>query len=204
MTFVARWLQQLAVADSLDAGLDRHGAWIIRRVTIEADALPRFGERLKLTTWCSGLAKSMAERTTEIEGDEGAHLTSVAIWVHMDPETRRPARLPEAFHPVYAESAAGARPRSSLRHPHDPPAGADELSWRFVAADLDIAGHVNNTMYWRLAEDLLPLPDGPFTTEAEYRAGADAGEARVLRSGGMLWVIGAGDAVAATLSVEPH
>jgi acyl-ACP thioesterase len=201
---VARWLQEVAVADSLDAGLDRHGAWIIRRVTAEVDALPRFAERLTVRTWCSGLAKSIAERTTEIAGDDGAHLTAVAIWVHIDPETRRPARLPEAFHAGYAESAAGARPRSTLRHPADPPAEAEELSWRFVAADLDIAGHVNNTMYWRLAEDLLPAPDGAFTAEAEFRAGADAGDARVKRSAGMAWVLAGDGATAATLSVEPR
>ncbi len=59
-------------------------------------------------------------------------------------------------------------------------------------------------MYWRLAEDLLPAPGGGFVAEAEYRAGADAGEATVLRSGEMLWVLGAEDAVAATLSVAPH
>ena len=58
---MARWLQEVAVADSLDAGLDRHGAWIIRRVTAEVDALPRFAERLTVRTWCSGLAKSIAE-----------------------------------------------------------------------------------------------------------------------------------------------
>jgi acyl-ACP thioesterase len=118
----------------------------------------------------------------------------------MDPETRRPTRLPEAFHSGYAEAAAGNRPRSSLKHPAEPPAGAEELPWRFTAADIDIAGHVNNTMYWRLAEEVLPPPPGPFTAEAEFRAGAGVGEATIHRAGEMLWVVG-DEGVAATLRV---
>lgn len=200
---MARWLQEAAVADALDAGVDPKSAWIIRRVTIEIRALPRFSERLVVRTWCSGIAKSIAERTTTISGDLGASARSVAAWVHMDPETRRPARLPEAFHAGYAESAAGARPRSALRHPSSPPEEAEELSWSFVRADLDIAGHVNNTMYWRVAEDLLPAPAGGMVAEAEFRAGIASGPALVARSGPMLWIRAPDGAVAASLALRP-
>jgi acyl-ACP thioesterase len=164
---------------------------------------PRFGERLELRTWCSGLAKSIAERKTTIEGEEGAAVESVAIWVHIDPETRLPTRLPEVFHQGFAESAGDHRPRTSLRHPSSPPEDAERLSWRFTAADIDIAGHVNNTMYWRLAEELLPPIEGPVTAEAEYRAGAATGDATVSRADGMLWVQGSGGDVAATVSLAP-
>jgi acyl-ACP thioesterase len=121
--------------------------------------------------------------------------------VHIDPRTRLPTRLPELFHRGFAESAGEHRPRTSLRHPATPPEEAEELSWRFTDADIDIAGHVNNTMYWRLAEELLPAIAGPVTAEAEYRAGAATGDAEVRRAGGMIWVLGADGGTAATLSL---
>jgi len=203
---VARWLGEAAVADGLDAGLAVDGIWIIRRATVTVERLPLVTEALELETWCSGVAKSVAERHTTIRAAGEPIAESEAIWVHVDPATRRPARLPARFHAVYDESAAGRRPRTSLRHPADPPADADPLEWFFSAADIDLAGHVNNTFYWRLAEEFLDLSavgERPVTFEAEYRAGIGAGRAVVRRAGSMLWVLDPSATLAATLSVGP-
>ena len=181
------------------------GAWIIRRTTIRSELLPRFGERLELRTWCSGMAKSVAERSTAVRGEEGARVDVEAIWVHVDPELRRPARLPADFYDVYAESAAGRRPRSSLRHPPAPPEGAEELAWRFLRADVDLIGHVNNAMYWRVAQELLErdaIVGSPCVLEAEYRGGIGPGPARVHRAGDQLWVCGGERTAAATISLQ--
>lgn len=187
--------------------MSRETAWILRRTSVASERLPRFGEGLELRTRCTGMAKSVAERTTTIAGDAGASLETVAIWVHLDAELRRPARLPQEFLAAYEESAAGNRPRSSLRHPAEPPADAEESGWRFARADVDYAGHVNNTMYWRVAEELLGVErfaDAPAAFEAEYRAGLGAGAARVHRLGGSLWVCDEEGVVAATITVgEP-
>jgi acyl-ACP thioesterase len=182
----------------------REAAWIIRRTSLRSERFPRIGERLELRTWCSGMAKSVAERTTAISGDGGAELEAVALWVYIDPVAQRPARLPAEFLEVYGESAAGNRPRSALRHPPEPPHGAEELDWHFSRSELDFAGHVNNTNYLRVAADLLPLEslaDAPGRIEAEYRAGIGAGPARVMRSGSMLWICAPGGEVAATISL---
>ncbi len=176
----------------------------MRRTTLGSERLPRFGERLELRTRCSGAAKSVAERTTTIAGDAGAGIEAVAIWVHLDPRLRRPSRLPEQFLAVYGEAAAGRRPRSSLRHPPAPPEGAERHDWRFARADVDYAGHVNNTMYWRPAEELFGLAGlagSAATLEAEYRGGIGAGPALVHRAGAMLWICDPGGAAAATISV---
>jgi len=204
---IGRWLQEVAVADATDAGMGRETAWILRRTSVSSERLPRFGERLELRTWCSGMAKSVAERTTRVRGDGGASLEAVAIWVHLDPELRRPARLSPEFLAAYAESAGDRRPRSSLRHPPQPPADAEVTSWRFARADIDYAAHVNNTMYWRVAEELWglnALADSPATYEAEYRGGLGAGAAQIHRSGGSIWICDGAGAVAATISVEPQ
>ena len=174
---------------------------------MRVDVLPRFSERLVLKTWCGGLAASTAERRTTIEGELGASIEAEAIWVHIDLATRRPARFSPEFMAVYGESAAaGQRPRTKLRHPSEPPAEAVRSAWRFSAADMDFAGHVNNAVYWRVLEDVVgpdALRESGATLEAEYRAGTVAGLATVARSGSMLWVLDADGTVAASLAAAP-
>ena len=204
---VARWLGEAAVADGLDAGMAVDSAWIIRRATMTVQRMPQVSEELELETWCSGVAKSVAERSTTIRVGGEVIAEAEAIWVHVDPVERRPARLPDRFHEVYGESAAGRRPRSSLRHPSTPPDDARELQWFFPLADVDLAAHVNNTFYWRVAEeylDLSVLDRGPALFEAEYRAGIGPGAAVVSHAGSMLWVADHAGTLAATLSIEPR
>jgi acyl-ACP thioesterase len=158
-----------------------------------------------LKTWCSGKAKTVAERSTSVSGDLGASVHSEAIWVHVDPETRRPTRLPTAFQEVYGPSAGDHRPRSSLRHPSTPPADAERLEWSFGRSEIDLAGHVSNLWYWDVAEeylDLSPLQSGGATLEAEFRSGIGHGTAIVHRADSMLWVSDAEGTVAGTLSIR--
>ncbi|MFN8113152.1 MAG: thioesterase [Solirubrobacterales bacterium] len=202
---VARWLQETAFADGLDSGFGSEAFWIIRRLRLEIARLPVFPELLEVTTWCSGKAKSVAERTTTVAGDAGAELRAEAIWVHVDPETRLPARLPEEFERIYGPSAEGRRARASLRHPPEPPAGAERLEWWFGNSAIDLAGHVSNLWYWQPAEEYLDLPtaatEAPVVLEAEFRSGIGHGLATVHRSGQMLWISDSEGTVAGTLAV---
>ena len=157
---------------------------MIRRNVLNVERLPRFMERLELRTWCAGLAASTAERRTTVEGDAGAVIEATAIWVHVDVATRRPSRFPPHFLAAFEESAAGRRPSTRLHHPAEPAPGAERTEWTFSVADMDLAGHVNNAVYWRVLEDLLgEPPDGAATLEAEYRGGILAGRATVAAAG---------------------
>lgn len=196
---IARWLQEVAFADGLDSGFGAEAFWVIRRLRMEIRRLPAFPEELQLMTWCSARAKSAAERTTTIAGDRGADLTATAIWVHVDPATRLPARLPAEFERIYGPSTAGRRARASLRHPAAPPAGAERLEWWFGRAQIDLAGHVSNLWYWQPAEEFLAVRT-PAVLEAEFRSGIGHGPAVVHRAGPMLWISDPGGAVAATIS----
>lgn len=203
---LAHYLQDVAYADLVDAEPSYDRAWIVRRTRIEVEVAPSFGEQLLLTTWCSATAASAATRRTTVRGESGASAEAEAVWVQVDPGTRRPERLSERFHEVYGEAAAGGRTRTKLSHPADAPAGATRASWHFSAADVDVAAHVNNAAYLRIAEDLLaPSPEGGYVLEAEYRSGVGPGEALVLHDGAMAWVLsGAGAEAAATLRCQPR
>ena len=80
--------------------------------------------------------------------------------------------------------------------------------WRFRAADLDLAGHVNNAVYWQAVEERIgaATPDGgapePFDAEIEHRAPADVGEAAILRDGQMLWIADPDGEVLASLATS--
>ena len=196
---MARWLQDVAYADLVDAGFEGRGAWIVRRTRIRVERFPRFGESLTVRTFCSGFGRFSAERRTSIAGETGA-VEMVSLWVCMDPDRGRPMRFPPDFAAVYQESAAGRGANVRLRHP-DPPEDATGSPWTFRAVELDGAGHINNTHFWTpLEEELAAGPElESFDAEIEYRDPAMPGEVALIRDGSSLWITGAGGVVHASL-----
>jgi acyl-ACP thioesterase len=224
---IARWLQDAALADVVDSGLDGGGVWVLRRLRLRVARFPRFGDALEVATFCSGTGALVAERRSTVrlggvagdpdgrpggeaavdpDGRPGgeAAVEALALWVHLDPDGAHPRPLPEGFDAVYGAAAAGRRVRARLRHPAKPPGGAPGRPWQFRAADLDLAGHVNNSVYWQvLEEDLVAAdPVAGVDAEIEHRAAGEAGDA-VIFSGddGMRW-ISSGDEVLATVRLS--
>jgi acyl-ACP thioesterase len=195
---IARWLQDIAFLDLVDAGFQGRGAWLVRRTRIRVERFPRFDEELELATFCSGIGRFSAERRTSVRGGN-ALVEAVALWVCMDLDGGQPMRLPEDFVAAYAESAAGRRAPVRLRHPN-PPEEARSAPWTWRASDLDLAGHVNNSHYWSpLEERLAGAEPERIDAEVEHRSAAQPGPARILSSGSDLWVAGADGEVQASL-----
>jgi acyl-ACP thioesterase len=185
---IARWLQDVAYEDVLEAGFEGRGAWIVRRLRIRVESFPRFGERLSVRTFCTGIGRFSAERTTSIQGPSAA-VDTVSIWVYLDPETGRPLRFEPEFVEIYAESAQGRDANVRLRHP-DPPEDAAREPWRFRTSEMDPAGHINNSHYWTPLEEELaagPEPEA-IDAEIEFRDPAMPGEVDLLRDGSSLWI----------------
>jgi acyl-ACP thioesterase len=197
---IARWLQDVAFADVVDAGLADRGAWLVRRVRMKVEAFPRFGEPISVRTFCSATGRLAAERRTSVSGGGGA-VEAVAMWIHVDPETLRPLRLGEEFQAVYGESAGSRKANFRLGHP-DPPADPTAAPWRFRASDTDMAGHVNNAAYWEPVEELFAQTREPESVdlEIEFREPAQPGDAQILRAGPMMWVTGTDGAVHASVA----
>jgi acyl-ACP thioesterase len=196
---MARWLQDVAYADLVDAGFEGRGAWIVRRTRISVQTFPLFGEELVLRTFCSGIGRFSAERRTSIRGGSAA-VETVALWICLDPERGRPMRFPPDFLSVYEESAAGREANVRLRHP-EPPGDAERSGWTFRASEMDPAGHINNSHYWTPLEEELAADSPPSSIDAEieYRDPAMPGEVALLRSGSSLWIAGANGILHASL-----
>jgi len=199
---LARWLQDAAYEDALDSGIDGGGVWVVRRLALRVHRFPRMLEDVEVATFCSGTAPLWAERSSLMTCGGAVAAEAVAVWVHLQPDGARPRPLPAGFDAIYAPSAMGRRVRARLRHPPAPPAGAQVRPWQFRGADLDLAGHVNNAVYWTALEEELVAaePAGGLAAEIEHRAAASAGPATVHADGAMRWIAGADGAVVATLT----
>ena len=196
---MARWLQDIAYVDLIDAGFEGEGAWIVRRTRIRVEAFPRFGEDLELRTFCSGIGRFSAERRTSIRGDRAA-VETVALWVCLDPSRGRPMRFPPEFLSLFEDSAGGRDANVRLRHP-DPPGDAERAAWMFRASEMDSAGHINNTHYWTPLEEELAMGPEPaaIDAEVEFRDPAMPGEVTLLSDGSSLWIASTDGTVHASL-----
>jgi acyl-ACP thioesterase len=201
---LARWLQDVAYGDVDDAGLADAAVWVLRRTRIQVHRWPRFGERMRVRTFCSGIGRMWAERRTTIAavgtepGADGSpgDIETVALWVHLDPETRMPSVLTDQEIETYGGTGAGRRVRSRLRHPK-PDQVERAGTWLFRAADMDIADHINNAAYWApVEEELATLPEpARLDAEIEFRSPAQPGVKRLLSNGPLLgggrrWIAG--------------
>jgi acyl-ACP thioesterase len=184
---VARYLQDVASDDAADAGLDR--AWVARRTLIEVQQPAVLGERLELTTFCSGTGRSWAERRTSISGTVGARIEAVSLWVQVDPTSGRPAPLDEGFDTHYGEAAGGRRVSSRLVL-RPPPSEGVVRTWMVRAVDLDPLEHVNNASQWAILPEVLPAGSGGGSAELEHLLPIDAAtpvELHVESADGAIW-----------------
>jgi acyl-ACP thioesterase len=203
---LARWAQDVAYADAVEAGLSRRAAWVVRRTRMRVSRFPRFGEEFVVATFCSGLGRMWAERRTSMTlvGEAAGAVEVVSLWVHLDPLSGRPTKLSEDEIAMWGESAEGRTVTHRLRH-RAPDGVADSFPWRFRNSELDLAGHVNNAAYLTpLEEELLQdaEPDS-IDIEIEYRSPAQAGEMRVLRNGACRWILGPDHETYASIIIAP-
>jgi acyl-ACP thioesterase len=199
---LARYLQDVANDDAVDAIGDDAAGWVVRRTTMRVEKFPVFREDLELTTWASGTGGRWAERRTSVVGERGGAIEAEALWVHVDTATGRPKRLAQSFHDIYGEAAAGRTVHARLVH-GQPSNGSTPTVWPLRFSDFDVLGHVNNAVYWAVVEECFDV-HAPATVSVEYRGGVDRGQrAEVVVDGHDLWILADGE-VAATGRMEPE
>ncbi len=178
---VARYLQDVAADDVLDAGWspDEH-IWVVRRTVLDV-VRPFLEDTLvELTTWCAGTAASAALRCTSLAGDRGGRIDAEMTWIQLGRDLQ-PQRLGERFLSVYGQSAAGRRASTRLVLP-GPPNDAARVEWRLRATDVDRLRHVNNAAYWAPVEEHLAARlSAPQRATLEYRQPLDLGDVVELR-----------------------
>lgn len=188
---IARYLQDVATDDAIDAGIVNAMGWLVRRTMIEISRPARLNERVELTTFCAGAGRSWAERRTQLRSGDAVCAEAVCLWVQVDPVSGRPQRLDDEFHRHYGPSTGGRTVSSRLSLPKQPAGQATGTPWRFRSTDVDPFGHVNNAAQWAVVEHHL---DEAGTArvgvgELEYLAPVDPADALSLdRFGDTGWL----------------
>jgi acyl-ACP thioesterase len=203
-----RYLQDLSADDTADAALPDAESWVVRKTVLEVRTFPRYLEALELATWCSGTGSHWAERRITMVGQRGGQVDAATTWVHVDPASGRPKRVPDSFEALYGEASGGRRMKARLEHP-DPPDGAVRSPWALRFTDFDVLSHVNNAAYWEVVEEALSGRTdlrAPLRAEVEHRNAVERGavvEMAVDDTGEVLcvWVLADG-VVAASAQVR--
>ena len=143
---VARFLQDVAIDDVEETGGGRPTtcgscATCARR----ARAASSRTATVELVTWCSGVATIAAGRRWSVTGDRGGRIEVDSVWIHLDAD-QRPTRITD-----FAAVRRDCRRATRLGAPDScrPADGRAAAPWPLRAADVDLHGHVNNTVYWQ-------------------------------------------------------
>ena len=159
------WLQEAAglSADSLGFGesemLSCNVTWILTRLVLRIDRLPRAGEQVRVHTWPSTVDK-LAHRGYEVFDAEGRLIVSGgSAWTAMELASRTLTAVPESISKLFPEDPRPCDPFVGRVIPRLKGDSATSCLLRVRRDDLDINGHVNNTRYlsW-LMETLPPTP----------------------------------------------
>ncbi|MCJ2163574.1 MULTISPECIES: acyl-ACP thioesterase domain-containing protein [unclassified Pseudodesulfovibrio] len=146
-------------ADSLGFGfhdLEESGHfWILARLHIMVNRLPRFGERTSIRTWPSGNERLVALRDFLIHDADGLIGQATTSWVTMNKQTHRPDKPDQVLNRRFIPDREHAIvfPTKSVTRLKQGDYTADLTARR---ADIDINGHVNNVKHVELCFEAVP------------------------------------------------
>ena len=157
--------------------------WVLSRLRLRVERLPRMRERVAVETWPSALDGLRATRDFRVTGDGGARLAvATSLWFLIDTERRRPVRLPAAM-----DGFAERGKERALTFERDPPAAPAEAEHERAFAvrrsDLDRVGHANNVRFVEWALEALPSDAGLAEVDVAYQSEAVTGDTVVSRVG---------------------
>ena len=158
---LARRFQAIAAVHHASLGVGQEIAaekgsfWALARTEMRISRLPAAGERAFLDTWVGRQSHGLFWRHYRIAGENGeALLYAVSIWVIMDTESRALTR-DHAWAVVPCTAVEGELP-SVFRPIPFPRELPEHLRRRVTDAETDGNGHLNNCLYLRWGQDLLP------------------------------------------------
>ncbi len=162
---------------------ERGQGWVIANVQSAIKRMPRFGERLLITTWAEGFRGMVAHRNFSMKNTDGELLAEAATdWIFMDLKSRKPLRIPEeqiAAYSLYPEKKLTCDP--GKRKVRMPEGGVTEKAFLIQEHHLDTNGHVNNAQYIRMTMPYLPAGFEVHGLRVEYKKQAMLGDTVIPR-----------------------
>lgn len=134
-------------------------SWILLRLNLKIYQLPVVGQKLKISTYPTGIKRLFTFRDYKVWDEEGNLMAATAsAWILMDTKTRRPARIPAWIHDRATNLGIDIEPLPRPK-PKLPPWEGYEYEHNTTVGwhDLDFNMHLNNNHYLRLILDSLPV-----------------------------------------------
>ena len=153
-------LQEAAIAHTTALGfgrektLDKGYLWVIAVQQALISRLPRYDERIRLTSYPGEMMHTFYPRYYRITDEQGSELINAsALWMLMDRE-KRAVVAPEQSGVVID----GEKPDGQAFYPRPPKMPQNGTVSAFIVpySCVDLNGHMNNSRYFDLAEDLMP------------------------------------------------
>lgn len=155
--------------------------WVLSRLVVELEAMPRTGEHYAIDTWVSALYRQFTDRLFAITGQgDRVYGYGHSVWALIDMNTRQPmdlAALPGGgFAGAVVERDVPIAGPGRIRVKSPQPVATHTARY----SDLDINRHVNSIRYIEMVLDLLPVDlltsRGVKRLEVAYCAETYAGE----------------------------
>jgi len=121
-------------------------AWVLSRMRVEFTELPKWKDKITITTWINSLEHSRSVRAIEVMLNGNKIIGSETFWVVFNTKTRRPEelKLPISHFELYPKRKATQLSFSKITIGEClEKIGEKEV----VLSDLDIVNHVNNVKY---------------------------------------------------------
>ena len=182
------YLQDCCTFESEDFGVGvdylakEQVAWILSSWEIKVYRYPQMGQHIMVSTWPYAFRGFYGYRNFCIEGEDGEIFAEAnSVWVFMDTEKMRPARVSERMQEVYIPEIRDEIPGEWADRKISLP---DEAVQKSVEKEpvrvsrfyIDTNHHMNNGKYILVAEEYLPEQVFVCGLRAEYRKAAMLGD----------------------------
>ena len=153
-------LQLTAAEHSILGGLsfndmqEHHQAWVLSRIRIEIDLLPKWQDKVVVKTWIELLEGNKSIRNIEMYLDGKKIVGATTYWAVLNTKLRKsePLALPHEHFEKFAEDKATSQSFMRINVLQE----TEKIAERTVVlSDLDIVNHVNNTKYLEWCLDTL-------------------------------------------------
>jgi acyl-ACP thioesterase len=130
--------------------------WVLSRLLIKIDKYPKWGDKIQIRTWPSGVERLFAFRDFQILDEKGIPIGAAGTtWLMLDANKRRPQRPDELI------KTNGLFPdqRALEERPAKVPGLSNPVEGVFFPvrySDLDLYNHVNNAKYIEWIIDSFP------------------------------------------------
>jgi len=158
------YLQESAIAHSEKLGFNadymhkNNCAWILNKLSIEMNELPKLRDEITITTWSREIHTVKAYRDFNIFLNEKLIGRASSLWVFVDTGTKKLKRIPDEVRNIYGEEkiSNGICPDRFDLNPAELKKSnliTKEHTLRYT--EIDTNGHLNNTSFFNLLEDIL-------------------------------------------------